>query len=103
MWYRAAVSVVILVSLLVPLPASDRDDRLIVHGWGTFTTLQNDAGQDLFGINIDEEPVPDFVHNLEPFLLNTPVLAHDYWLPRQKRAPRSHPQPHGNDAEWGAG
>jgi hypothetical protein len=72
--------------------AVNNGDRMIVHEWGTFTTLQDDEGKELFGINIDDEPVPDFVHNLEPYILNTPVLTHDYWLSRQKGAPRFHPQ-----------
>jgi len=72
--------------------AVNNGDRMIVHEWGTFTTLQDDEGKELFGINIDDEPVPDFVHNLEPYILNTPVLSHDYWLSRQKGAPRFHPQ-----------
>jgi hypothetical protein len=66
--------------------------RMVVHEWGTFTTLQDFQGRQLMGINIDDEPVPDFVHNLEPFILNTPILSHDYWLSRQKGAPRRHPQ-----------
>ena len=49
--------------------------------------MQNDDGQELFGINIDDEPVPDFVHNLEPYILNTQILTHDYWLIKHKGAP----------------
>jgi hypothetical protein len=75
-----------------PVKAGPGGDRLVVHEWGTFTTLQDDDGQELFGINIDDEPVPGFVHNLEPYILNTPVLSHDYWMSRQKGAPPQHPQ-----------
>jgi hypothetical protein len=48
-------------------------------------------GEELSGINIDDEPAPDFVHNLHPFLLNSPVLTDQYWRYRQKGAPRRHP------------
>lgn len=68
------------------------DDPLVVHEWGTFTSLQGDDGNELFGINIDDEPVPEFVHNLEPSILNTPVLNTNSWTYRQKGAPRFHPQ-----------
>ncbi len=33
-----------------------------VHEWGTFTTLQTPEGQELGGLNVDDEPVPEFVH-----------------------------------------
>jgi len=32
------------------------NDGLVVHEWGTFTTLQDDEGRELSGINIDDEP-----------------------------------------------
>ena len=93
MWRRTWLTVMFLAGLPAASAwAVNNSDRLIVHEWGTFTTLQDDGGKELFGINIDDEPVPDFVHNLEPYILNTPVLSHDYWLSRQKGAPRFHPQ-----------
>ena len=66
--------------------------KYIVHEWGTFTALQNDAGRELPGINIDDEPVPGFVHNLAPLILNQPFLTQDHWIYRQKGAPRQHPK-----------
>lgn len=93
MWRMTLWAALLLAGIPATLAtAVNNSDRLIVHEWGTFTTLQNDDGQELFGINIDDEPVPSFVHNLEPYILNTPVLSHDYWLTRQKGAPRSLPQ-----------
>jgi hypothetical protein len=68
------------------------DDRLVVHEWGTFTSLQDDQGRELSGINTDDEPVPDFVHNLNRFLLSRPVLSSMHWQYRQKAAPRVHPR-----------
>lgn len=71
--------------------AAEKQPSFIVHEWGTFTTLQNDEGRDLPGINIDDEPVPAFVHNLAPYLLNNPILSSEHWLYRQKGTPRQHP------------
>ena len=68
------------------------DDRLVVHEWGTFTSLQDDEGKELSGINTDDEPVPNFVHNLSRFLLSQPVLSSLHWQYRQKAAPRVHPR-----------
>ena len=62
-----------------------------VHEWGTFTAVQDERGRELAGINIDDEPVPKFVHNLNPYLLNSPFVSNPYWQHRQKAAPRRHP------------
>jgi hypothetical protein len=55
-----------VLALLAPFarPAASPDDHLIVHEWGTFTALQDEHGHPIGGINTDDEPVPDFVHNL---------------------------------------
>jgi hypothetical protein len=37
---------------------------LIVHEWGTFTSFQDSNGGTISGINVDDEPVPKFVHRL---------------------------------------
>jgi len=68
------------------------EDRLVVHEWGTFTSLQDEQGRDLPGVNVDDEPVPPFVHNLNRFLLASPVLTSEHWRYRMKGAPRRHPQ-----------
>ena len=65
-----------------PSPAEDRrspqhptaqvadQDHLVVHEWGTFTSLQDERGIAIGGINSDDEPVPDFVHGVgKEFLL----------------------------------
>ncbi len=36
---------------------------LVVHEWGTFTSLQDEAGRTLGGVNSDDEPVPAFCHD----------------------------------------
>jgi len=63
--YRSFVLAFAIV--FAPLLAQADDaaqKRLVVHEWGTFTSLQNEAGETLGGINIDDEPVPTFVHRL---------------------------------------
>ena len=62
-----------------------------VHEWGTFTTLQDEQGRALGGINIDDEPVPDFVHNLNRFVVGSPFLSRSHWVHRMKASPRRHP------------
>ena len=37
---------------------------LTVHEWGTFTSFQDADGTTIAGINVDDEPVPWFVHRL---------------------------------------
>ena len=37
-------------------------EKLVVHEWGTFTSLQDEHGKALGGINVDDEPVPGFVY-----------------------------------------
>ena len=74
-----------------PSRASTAGDGLVVHEWGTFTSLQDEQGQELSGINTDDEPVPQFVHNLNRFILSNPVLSSWHWQYRQKAAPRVHP------------
>lgn len=61
---------------------------LVVHEWGTFTTLQDEHGAAIGGINTDDEPVPDFVHNINGEV--TPQLSQ---LPGVmfKAIPRCHP------------
>ena len=61
---------------------------LIVHEWGTFTSLQNEAGQAIGGINTDDEPVPQFVHRLADFLLLRPTEVPAIFF---QGAPRCHP------------
>lgn len=39
-------------------------EPLVVHEWGTFTCLQDLKGRTLGSVNSDDEPVPDFVHQI---------------------------------------
>ncbi len=45
------------------IPASVQASEIVVHEWGTFTSLQNERGEAIGGINVDTEPLPGFVHN----------------------------------------
>ena len=45
--------------LFAPLHA---ENPVIVHEWGTFTSLQDENGKAIGGINVDDEPVPGFVY-----------------------------------------
>lgn len=42
---------------------------LVVHEWGTFTSLQDEQGNAIGGINTDDEPVPPFVHRIGAYLI----------------------------------
>jgi hypothetical protein len=82
----AAVAFAALVVSLASTPAMA--GQLVVHEWGTFTVLQDENGKPIGGINTDDEPLPDFVHNLNGGL-NGPAspLPPVYF----KGVPRNHP------------
>ena len=70
-------------------------DRLVVHEWGTFTSLQDERGIAIGGINSDDEPVPAFVHGVGKGFLLGPglerrILLGDVPLLR-KGVPLCHP------------
>jgi hypothetical protein len=81
----------LLVGLACPISSLMASEPLVVHEWGTFTSLVDEQGRELAGINVDDEPVPGFVHNLNRFLLSHPVLTSEHWIYRSKGAPRNHP------------
>jgi hypothetical protein len=68
--------------------ASPPGDRLIIHEWGTFTSLQDEAGQSVAGVNTDDEAVPAFVHRISDLVPQPSELAPVYY----KGVPRSHRQ-----------
>lgn len=68
-----ALSCLGAVLLLLITCARAEEKNWIIHEWGTFTSLQNESGDALGGINTDDEPVPPFVHRLENFLLLQPT------------------------------
>ena len=61
-------------------------DRLVIHEWGTFTCLQDEAGRPVAGVNTDDEPVPEFVHRISDLIPRPSQLAPVYY----KGVPRSH-------------
>src|SRR5258708_704472 len=38
---------------------------LTIHEWGTFTSLQDEAGKSVGWLNVEDEPLPAFTHRLE--------------------------------------
>lgn len=63
-------------------------DRLVIHEWGTFTSLQDEAGHSVVGVNTDDEPVPEFVHRISDLVPEPTELAPVY----KKGVPGSHRQ-----------
>src|SRR5262245_4330916 len=61
---------------------------LIVHEWGTFTSFQATDGTSIPGINVDDEPVPQFVHRLNGFHVFRAGGLPAGW---SQGAPRCHP------------
>lgn len=78
-----------VLTLLATTAASRADVRLQVHEWGTFTALQDESGEALPGINIDDEPLPVFCHNLHPWALNPSTIARNSIM--MKGVPERHP------------
>jgi hypothetical protein len=76
----ALLSILTLI-LTSPIFAADAK-TLAIHEWGTFTSLQDEQGNAIGGINSDDEPVPYFVHRLSwNLIIGAPVQG----------APRCHP------------
>ncbi|HLX62276.1 MAG TPA: hypothetical protein VKX17_13435 [Planctomycetota bacterium] len=63
----------ILTSLCLTVCTMASDQLMVVHEWGTFTSLQNDAGATLGGINADDEALPSFVKTLKRDLIASPA------------------------------
>jgi hypothetical protein len=61
------------VLLLYTTCSGAEEKKWVIHEWGTFTSLQNEAGDAIGGINTDDEPVPPFVHRLAYNLLLQPT------------------------------
>ncbi len=77
----------VLLWLAAPsVPASEHG--LVIHEWGTFTSLQDEAGRAIGGLNTDDEPVPEFVHDIAKSLLIKPTQAPPVFF---QGAPRCHP------------
>jgi hypothetical protein len=87
--FRAMGLALLAVGLTYPGPGSEEPSKkLVVHEWGTFTSLQAEDGQAVGGINTDDEPVPEFVHQLRQFLLIKPTELPPIFF---QGAPHCHP------------
>lgn len=84
------VPAVLLIGIVTSISWAG-DANFDVHEWGTFTVLQDERGRELPGINIDDEPVPEFVHDLAPYLLTSPFITGTHRGYQMKGAPRHHP------------
>jgi hypothetical protein len=81
-----------ILSLLFLLAATDviaNEPALTIHEWGTFTSLQDESGKAVSGINSDEEPLPTFTHNLDMDIIGDAASQRNNI--RQKGYPRAHP------------
>jgi hypothetical protein len=73
---------------LLARSAAGEGHAVVIHEWGTFTALQDDAGYAVSGINTDDEPVPKFVHEIARMLLIQPTEAPPSFF---QGAPSCHP------------
>jgi|GEM_PF-582445 len=78
----------LLFGICVNFPCRAEDQKWVVHEWGTFTSLQDETGAAIGGINTDDEPVPDFVHELGRFILLRPTEVPNNFF---QGAPSCHP------------
>lgn len=69
---------VALLTLLVFSMRGGAAQTWQIHEWGTFTSLQDESGQAIGGINTDDEPVPGFVHSYFPILAAVDVLPRQF-------------------------
>jgi hypothetical protein len=84
----------VLVCLSFAQVAFAAPQPLIVHEWGTFTGLQDEHGNSIGAINTDDEPVPDFVHDIAGDLLIGDAKAQraqEASIRFVKSFPRAHP------------
>jgi hypothetical protein len=85
---RAGIrSALILLAISIAPVGSFADASLVVHEWGTFTSFQDAQGQTIAGINVDDEPVPAFVHRLKDLPVFTTTSLPALW---SQGAPRCH-------------
>jgi hypothetical protein len=78
----------VLVFIVSVVAAHAASPALLVHEWGTFTSFQDSQGNTIPGINVDDEPVPRFVHRLGDVPVFTTRSLPARW---SQGAPRCHP------------
>ena len=85
-------AVVVAGALVLQSQARPAHDRMTIHEWGTFTTLQDEKGRGLAGINTDDEPVPPFVHRHPKGLILPADPIRQPLVRMSKSLPMHHPQ-----------
>ncbi len=68
----------VLTALLIFSTSAGAQQNWQIHEWGTFTSLQDETGRAIGGINTDDEPVPDFVHSYFPILPAADILPRQF-------------------------
>jgi hypothetical protein len=82
------VTLPLLVAAMSIAAAHAASPPLVVHEWGTFTSFQDMQGGTIVGINVDDEPVPKFVHRLRDFESLSTTSMPASW---SQGAPRCYP------------
>lgn len=87
------MSAFVATAILLVAPVLSRAESLIIHEWGTFTSLQDESGNAIGGINADDEPVPPFVHTLgdRGLIVNARADRDIISMMLAKGIPASHP------------
>lgn len=67
--------------------AAEPRRKFTIHEWGTFTVLQDANGKTLSGVNVNEEPLPAFVHRLYPGVVKSGHSHLPTFDPRSKGLP----------------
>lgn len=80
-------TLVFLVAIAAGSIDASAQPPLVVHEWGTFTSFQDSQGRTIAGINVDDEPVPQFVHRLKDLPIYTTQSLPARW---SQGAPRCH-------------
>jgi hypothetical protein len=79
----------IITLLLGCLLSGHAAEPLVIHEWGTFTSLQDEQGRTIGGLNTDEERLPEFVHDLHPIFIGSSRVVPPFGF--SKGMPTSHP------------
>jgi hypothetical protein len=90
---RLTFACVATAAVLLLASAFARAQSMVVHEWGTFTSLQDESGNAIGGINADDEPVPPFVHDLgsHGLVVNARADRDIMSMMLSKGIPSSHP------------
>jgi hypothetical protein len=79
------VSAMFIASVTAALAGND---TWVIHEWGTFTSLQDESGAAIGGINTDDESLPPFCHRVANMLILTPTEIPPAFF---QGAPHCHP------------